>query len=315
MFMNEEYRAFCEEVKTNMKNYLPEEYQDINISLYEATKNNGVKRIGLTFSREHEELSPKVYLEEFFVMAKECVSIGKICEEIVKVYGEAISKSLRYEVLKQGKYEDIKDHIFMTLVNYKRNEEMLRNVPHKVVDDLAVYYRICLPEAESYVATAAINKEMLEQWDISIEELHQVAYTNTPKILKPCLFAMADAISGMKVNLLETEISESEEKMYVLTSHNNKYGSYCVMYPEIIQDIRRITGWDFYILPSSIHETILIPKNEFVNLVYMGKMIREINNSQVDPEEQLSDHAYEVLFEGDEMKLVSVKESMKDWNE
>ena len=68
-------------------------------------------------------------------------------------------------------------------------------------------------------------------------------------------------------------------------------------------------------MPSSIHETILIPKNEFVNLVYMGKMIREINNSQVDPEEQLSDHAYEVLFEGDEMKLVSVKESMKDWNE
>ncbi len=40
-----------------------------------------------------------------------------------------------------------------------------------------------------------------------------------------------------------------------------------------------------YVLPSSIHELILVPDNGDMNKNYMMQMVREVNSTEVRPDE------------------------------
>ena len=58
------------------------------------------------------------------------------------------------------------------------------------------------------------------------------------------------------------------------------------------QEIAEKLG-DFYVLPSSIHEVMIVPKSTGRSLEELELMVRSVNSSEVEPDEVLSDHVYE----------------------
>lgn len=87
-------------------------------------------------------------------------------------------------------------------------------------------------------------------------------------------------------------IPEDDADIYFLSTKSMKYGAKAILYPNVVEKIADKFHGDFYILPSSIHELLIYEGGKGANNEYLVNMVREINSTQVAPEEQLSDNVY-----------------------
>ena len=302
------YDEFCKYMKNDLQNYFMEQEKECEVHLYHATKTNNVSRIGLTIKTAGSNISPTIYMEEFYEKLVEGGSIEDIRDELADLYVYTVEKSPNVTFLDDFKLKNVKDRIAMRMVNYKDNREMLSETPHKKVDDLAVYYVVVVGCNKEGTACMTIRNTHQEMLGISTDELHQIAMGNTTKIFPPVFMKIEDKLSQIENNLLVSEDVGRNSGMFVLTNEIANFGAVNIMYPEIAEKIKEIIGSDYYVLPSTVHEMILVPKGEQVDARELGIMLREINGYMVDKEDRLSDHIYEMDFEKNELR--TVKESL-----
>ena len=302
------YDEFCKYMQNDLQNYFMDQEKECEVHLYHATKTNNVSRIGLTIKTAGSNIAPTIYMEEFYEKLIEGTSIEDIRNELADLYVYTVEKSPNVTFLDDFKLENVQDRIAMRMVNYKDNREMLSETPHKKVDDLAVYYVVVVGCNKEGTACMTIKNTHQEMLGISTDELHQIAMENTTKIFPPVFMKIEDKLSQIENNLLVSEDVGRNSGMFVLTNEIANFGAVNIMYPEITEKIKEIIGSDYYVLPSTVHEMILVPKGEQVDARELGIMLREINGYMVDKEDRLSDHIYEMDFEKNELK--TVKESL-----
>lgn len=87
-------------------------------------------------------------------------------------------------------------------------------------------------------------------------------------------------------------IEDSQDTIFVLKNNTMVNGAAEILNDDTRQEIAEKIG-DFYVLPSCIHETIIIPKDAGMELDELEHMVQEVNYTQVAPDERLSDHVYE----------------------
>ena len=170
---------------------------------------------------------------------------------------------------------------------------------------------------------AAIKKLVYEEKKITKEQLWNVAKENTKRLLPAECFGMNFAVYELlsrstpgehdRENLLrrtwhiheELELPE-KDKMYVLSNKLKNYGAACIAYPYILDMLAGVLKENFYVLPSSVHEVIIVPESSQIRQSELERMVREINETQVPEEEILSNHAY--FYYAQEGKLQLGKE-------
>lgn len=302
------YEQFCKLIERTIGEFLPEELGKCETSLHFADKANNMKRVGITFQRLGENTASTVYLEDFYQHYMSGKSFEDICMEIVDSYKHCMEKGLDTSFLDGFKLENVKDKITMRMVNYKDNRMFLREVPHKLVDDLAVYYVITMHTDRESIATMLVRNEHLDELGISCNELHEIAYKNTREIYPPELRSMREKMKELKEDIVFPKRKSPSDELYVLTNEFGQYGAVNILYPDIAEKAREIIGGDYYIIPSSVHECLLISKDCGHSAKNIGEMIRDINMAQVEREEWLSDHAYDMDF--DKKELRTVRESL-----
>lgn len=91
--------------------------------------------------------------------------------------------------------------------------------------------------------------------------------------------------------------------IYVLSNQHRLNGSSCILYQHLLHDFARRIGSDFYILPSSVHEVLLIPADNQISMSTLSSMVRDVNSSQLAREEILSDHVYYYSLETDQITM------------
>lgn len=306
------FKEFCESMHGVMKEVMRDEYAGYEIELYETNKNNGVEKCGISVKHNERPLGVVIYLEEFYdrYLEEKCDM-----EELVEIFSNVLDKGLQDvpTITKEDVYDfdKAKDRITMKLINYKDNKDLLSQVPHKVVDDLAVIYQleVSMKDATLGKATMLIRNEIQDFYGLTVDELHDLAMKNAKELDPPALLGLSvpDVLLRNAENLFESGKVNTENPMFVLTNTSRHCGASMVLYPEVLEKARDIIGEDFYLLPSSIHEQILVPKS-YLEPQHLGSMVREINAAEVAREEILSDHVYEFDFE--QKQLQSVKESM-----
>ena len=177
---------------------------------------------------------------------------------------------------------------------------MLKEVPHIPLLDLSIVFYILVDVDEKGSATIQIRNEHIEDWDVNVEQLYKDAKLNVKRLIPARLMCMQHVIEKLcdiskteEKDLLKAKFPpENKEFMYILTNSIHQFGAAVLAYPNILEMASRIIGEDFYLLPSSIHEVILIPKSKSPDLKDLNEMINEVNETQVQEEEVLSDHAY-----------------------
>lgn len=285
-----EYQAFVDVVEKRVKKALRGE---VKVERKDTMKNNGRKRTGLVFWVDGLNTAPTIYLEEYFEAFRKGFSMEKVVYEVLKMYREVVEKGVRdFSFLRN--YQRIQEYIAYKLINYKENQELLEQVPHIRMLDLAVVFYVYL-KGERQNAGMLIHTSHMKIWNINEEQLYRDAKKNTEKLFPWVLIPMSEVVAEM---LGEEEIQDEfpmpiqEEFMYILTNRERNQGAACMLYEGVLRKIAEIFGENYYILPSSIHELILIPESRCPKETELEGMICEVNETQVEEEEILAWRAY-----------------------
>lgn len=291
-----EMSNFAQEVCTAVGKELGKDYE---IKIQKVQKNNGICRTGILVLAKGGNVAPTIYLEEFLAAYESGIPINRIALQIMGAYQRNTGKdSIDTEFFRS--FGKVKDRICYRLVEKKRNETLLEEIPHMEFLDLAIcfyyaYYSDVLGEG-----SILIYNSHMKMWDTSTEELFELARENTPRLFPWKCSTLGEILAGDA----RTEEEEGGSKtglqvplydeipMKILTNSKRSYGAVCILYPGVLEEVAERMGGDFYILPSSVHEVILLPYDGTFSEKSIKDMISEVNRTQVEPEEVLCDSLY-----------------------
>ena len=255
----------------------------VRTELYTVTKNNGTRRTGILFKQEDSNLAPTIYLEEFYQKYLKGQQVPDLADSICSIYQEIrVKKTCDCQNLFD--FNHVKEHIVYKLIRRDANEELLKQIPYEPFLDLAVVYYIQIDNTRFGSAAIQIRNEHLRYWRVEKEEIRRLAGKNTPRIYP-------------------VQIQQIVRFMYVATNEQCSLGAAVMRYPDFREKVRGMIRGDFYILPSSIHEVILVPESFGLEPARMAEMVKEINQTGVAPEEVLSDSVY--YSDGEEIRIVA----------
>lgn len=278
------YDQFIEAVETRIKEVVDTE---ITVGVHTAEKMNGVTKKGIVLSKKGVNVSPTIYLEEYFGQYQHGKSVEQIAYDILSLYRE-VKCEQSWDVDKIQTFSMIENKIIYRVIHYEKNIELLKNVPYVRFLDLAITFCVLLEVTEHGTATMMVRNEHMDMWGVNKELLYENACKNTEKLL-PYSFqtmnAVVEELTGMPVY-------EEDDVLYVLTNCIRSFGAASILYRDRLKYIGEYLQENYYILPSSVHEVILVPESIAPFRGTLNKMVEEINETQVEEEEILSDHAY-----------------------
>lgn len=282
-----QFDEFSNLVVERVKEFLPEQFENANVSLQMVTKANDVKLTGLTISSFQSNVAPTIYLESFYEKYEDGEDVDAILKRIAEV-------RLEHEVTDDfdaslvTDFDRCKHLIVPRLVSVDMNMEMLERRPHTLMDELAVFYCIHLDCCKDGTASIAITNDILKMWDMDVADLHELAVNNLPSVLPSTFKGMNEVMMEMT----GMEFPEVEEKMYVLSNVQKVNGASALLDKEIMNTVIERVGNDFYILPSSLHEVLIVPADAGMDVSDLEVMVQEVNATQVSIEDKLSDHVF-----------------------
>ena len=287
-----EYKEFVEYIKMNA-GYIAGEGG--NITINHVIKNNGCEMDGLVIMEKGKDIAPTIYLDSFYELYTNGENIKNIIRQIEVIY-EQNKNNVTFDVNILKHFDTIKDKIVYKVVNYRSNEKLLEQVPHKRILDLAVVFYCLLDNEYGRSATASIYNNNLKNWNVTIDDVYKAALKNTPDLLHSKISSMAALFEKCGVNVDGEEVDLKDyvpSDMYVLTNESKLNGAACILYENVLYDFAQKLGADLYILPSSVHEVILLPKLSMFEKDELVNMVKEVNTEGVAADEVLSDHVYE----------------------
>ncbi len=270
-----------------------------------VTKNNGVVQTGLSLKGGKGGIRPTVSLEPYYEQYRNgMASLDEVAEDICGLLGgnegeEGFGGDL-------PRYPELKEKVVFRLINRGMNRELLEEVPHVPFLDMEIVFMVTFGQNEKGQMSAIINNESMQEWRESPQSLFSQAKRNTP-LLSPASLETMEAVMKkiMQSNTREEDYGEDlvsgfpeegqEEapaSMYVLTNQRGIYGAAAMLYPELLKDFAERQKTDLVILPSSVHEVLLVPVRGSLDFAWFRCMVRSINRSEVPPEDWLSDQVY-----------------------
>lgn len=288
-----EIREFAEKVCTGTAEKLGPEYK---VSVREMVKNNGVVLQGLVIEKQGERMVPVLHLEDLWEAYRE----GRSLEEIVNKVLDRYVDSLTMEPLEAEKFDDfekIKGGICFRLFGRAGNEAFLKDLPYVEFLDMAVsFYYVDEADREGLNKLLTVSNGLMRRWGTDTEELLRLASENTPRIFPEEYLPIDQMIAKLMCPDLggEEELSGSAfegSPLQILRNMHRQYGAACLLYPGLLERIAEKEG-SFYIIPSSVHETILIKDTGAASADRLKEMIYQVNREALEPEEVLTDSLY-----------------------
>lgn len=281
-----EYTEFIEKVKLGLEEKGGDTLQ---VTMTNLIKTNRNKEPSLALSKAGETVVPVFYLRPHYEEYKKGKTLEHIVDEIYYIYcTQNRKKQIDMSFFKD--YEKVKDHIAFKLVNREKNSEMLQKVPHRQYLDLEIVYYYRMEHESIGKGSILVQNTHLSYWNVGEEELFRNSMKNTAKLF-PYEFLSLQEIIGESF-CSASEIEEHRIPMYVLTDSERYFGASVIVYNKVLEEVAERIGSDFYILPSSIHECMIVPALLYVDCRELHEMVHEINGACVAEEEILGESVY-----------------------
>ncbi|MCR5082402.1 MAG: DUF5688 family protein [Parasporobacterium sp.] len=290
------YNEFLDALLESVESLMGEEY---DISYHDILKNNDNSLKAMIIKKEGDHISPTIYLKGFYedyIYGKS--TLFDIRDEIIRLYKDNCN-DVSIDAQNYENFDYIKSKIAYKLVNAKSNENMLKDVPWIPILDLAiVFYVIVKIDKSGADGTILIKNNHLKIWGIDKEELIELAKENTPKIMPSEIRTMKKVISdilkkrNIKVSEYDLPLNDYfSEDMFVISNKKMLFGAAALIYDGVLEELSENIDEDLYILPSSIHEVIVLPcrngdEERFNN------MVKAVNREELAASDVLSDHIY-----------------------
>ncbi len=278
-----DYQEFKSKLADTLQEILPEE---VSISFEKIPKNNGIYQEGMILTRIGENCAPVIYINDYLALFQKGVTWEQLVEKICWTY-ENCGPRYRFTDHFFQSYKDVKTQIYFKLVNYEKNRERLKDIPYRRFLDLALIYYYEMEQTDP-AATITIQNSHLQMWHITEEEVWKNAWHYTCMKLPPKFMTMEELLGED----FPEDLAHPKVPMYILTNRKRQFGAGVILYPNVLQMAALLLGENYYILPSSIHECILIPSRILYDKEELLEMVTQINRTQIDPSEVLADQVY-----------------------
>ena len=306
---------FIEELLHGLQCSRVESEYDFQIT--EVIKRNDEHRLSLCIRKKGDSIGVNLYVDD---LAKRYEDYGRDMDELIKdvivqlkyrLLNNSLTESAVETVMQLKDYDSVKDSILFRIVSEKENAEYLKNAVYVPFLDLAVCFYLPVGEGRES-GTMLITKEVFKLWNISVEELYKQAMKNTPSQLPYQFNSMMEVLERLmrKLNLDRIMNHPAELKsnfgLWVLSNCEQYFGASAILYEGLMKKIAlKIGAKELVILPSSLHECILLPLSKDFSTCYFQSMVREINATQLNHADKLSDSIYLYSLENDEITILT----------
>ena len=302
------FDEFKETVKNEVKEFLPENFHTADIKLKVFEKNNNVRLTGLIIESACN-MSPTIYIDNFYKKYQDGTDINIILQEIAKIRME-YDVTDDFDVTTVTDFNKCRNKIMPRLIGAEENSEILKVRPHIRIEDLAVTFCIDLGENKDGLMSVPVQFELMETWNVTADQLYEIALENLTKADIGVFTPMREILfAGMLSELKEICHGDEEEarrkldqmipdnNLWVLTNKRRVNGANMLLDRSVMEDVIKEVGTDFFILPSSIHECIILPTDSGMDSQQLEAMVCEVNETQVEKEERLSNSVYHYTLE------------------
>ncbi len=280
------------------------------VEIQSLVKNNGVVLDGLIIREGGINISPTIYLNNYYeCLCREVMSLEEVLSSIMDCYNDNKLQQ-DFDVSFMTDFESAKNQLVFKLVNREKNQDLLSRVPHVDYMDLAIlfyYYLQELPITDGQATILITNKQM-EGWNVGIEDLMEAAIANTPRLLGLSVESIVDTLKSIKPDFNDTSVLEEDglcSCVYVVSNAKKTNGASVICYKDSLLDLAGRLESDLFIIPSSIHEVLVIPNKAMPEdcVASLRETIAIVNGSELEEQDILSDNLYFYSREENMLKI------------
>lgn len=284
-------RQFMEQVTDKLKELYEESDYEISCDVF--TKNNDTPRHGIVIQRKEEFISPTIYVDSYYKdYVNKKLTLTEVAEQIMAALRNVREHASRYQSFSVD-YDSCKENIVYRLISLEKNEKLLQEVPYIPFLNLAVTFSIVCSLSEQGLETLRVTNELMDKWQVTTGELVRLAEENTPRLFPLKIDSMENVLFtylGLEGGLFSENADYGP--LLILTNESGVNGASVLLYQNVIHDMAEKYNSNLYILPSSIHEIIVVPNENSGSLSELSELVKDINQKHVSEEEVLSDNAY-----------------------
>jgi antirestriction protein len=258
------YETFKQEFAEDIKEKLYERgYDDVRISFNNVEKTNQNYE-AMSVVPEGNNVGVNFNIENAFASYEHTDDYAGVLASATMVIADGLDRAPAIDVSALMDYENMKEKLSVEVISADANADLLANVPHDRMEDLAVVYRFVMESSEDGRASILVTNNLMDRMGVSHEQLRSDALENSPEIRPVVIMGMNEVMKEM----MEPEVYEmfgipddAEETMYVATVPDKNSGAGVIAYQDFMDQAAERVGGDFFVLPSSINEILLVPDN------------------------------------------------------
>ena len=285
-------QEFYEAIQQAVKELLGETY---SIGLFQMQTVGMEQQDALFIRKETQPIFTVIYLQEYYQQWKQGKELEALAKDLVLEYRQKSSSQTiaadDFKVLNQQ--EAVKQTIFFRCVSKK---QVPSNIPHRQMLDFAILYGILIKCQKEMTTFVTITKNMMECYHVTEEELFDLAMENTPNLFPESVKTLQEVIASLLSPAEQTSSFPSHNKskyeMLVLSNIANFYGFSAVFYPNVLKQLAEERKGNLIVIPSSIHEAILLTDSDMAKVQELNETIVTVNETQLTEQERLSNQAY-----------------------
>lgn len=278
-------------LKKEWISYFPESYQHGEVLFHEKALRNGESnmQVGIWGVSDKAPLLP---VKPYYEAITQGVFAGKILKTMADDYQKCEKQRAdlfdKIVAMRPQHFESMQDRITLALVNRNTNEHLLQDAAYLPFEDLAKVFYL---KVNSQMHTK-ITKEMCSEWGVDARELEKAALDNMPRLSPAHLSDVSALLHRGECRNYLGETGELTGNLYALTNASRRLGAGAMLYPGVMEEIAQRMKTPFYIIPSSVHELIIVPKKYNISLAVAKSMVKTVNKEVVEPEDFLSNNIY-----------------------
>ena len=300
--------SFANDVIKKIRKFLPEEYQSAFVAARSMPKTNDKMGIGLTIQKEGQ--MPFLFdLEPYYQML-----VGGNTEEMIlpQIAREYLDQNQMMQDLQD--FEKIKGALWIQLIAKESNQERLKGCPYKDVagTNLVATFHLRVDMKEKGRRDLLVVNRLLDQWGLDVDSLYGNALQNMQQQMSIRIGGIGDVLRGEGGSKNLEGVSCDSGELYVLTNTEGEYGAAALLYPGLLQTLAENSNADLFILPSSIHEVLVMKADGAMEAKELQCIVMDINQSIVKPEEVLSNQVYRYDRESQSLSLTTTREETEE---
>ena len=290
-----DYENFKERFVEDLKDKLYEKGIEADVSVNTVNKLNDSYE-AVTIKPVDDQVGVNISLNKCYGAYEDGTDYNEVVDKTSQLVADSLENKPEVDMATLTDYDKMKDKLVMEVVSAETNKDLLETVPHKDIEDMAVVYRFVIGDSQAGVGTILVNNQMLDNYGITAQQLHEDAIRNAPEIRPLVIEGMAEVLAkqmGVEdLEMLGLNIPPEQEQRFVASVEGNVHGAGVIAYQNFMDEAAERAGGSFFILPSSIHEVLIIPDNGKFDTASLEQMVREVNATTVELSDQLTDSVY-----------------------